>query len=125
MTETELTLYLPCGKPLKKNEKAMLISEITSEFKSVNLSDVTVKDSFYEVKRAMPEVIELVLAVLAATANIVTIAMGIRNFLKKREDIKEIRLKTKSLQLVINGKMSDEDIIQLVEQAGKIVEKEK
>lgn len=125
MTETEFTLHIPCGKPLKKNEKNTLIDEIISEFKSANLFNIAVKDSFYETKRAMPEVIELVLVLLTATANVMTISIGIRNFLKKRKDIKEIQLKTKSLQLNIKGKMSDEDIIKLVEKAGKIIEKEK
>lgn len=125
MRETELILHFPYGRPLKNSKKEELTSELISAFKSVGVSDVKLKDSFYESKRAAPEIVAWVIRVIAVTADIITIAIAIRNFLVKRKDVKEIRLKTNSLQLAVSGRMSDEEIIKLVQEAGKIIGKEK
>lgn len=125
MNETKLILHFPYGKPLKKNEKNKFMEELIASFKAIGVSDAKVEDSYYVSKHALPEVVTFVLVILAATANMATIAMAIREFLKSREDIKDIRLETESLQLVIKGNMSDEDIIKLVKEGRKIVETEK
>jgi len=76
-------------------------------------------------KRALPEVVTLVLVILTASANIATLAMAIREFLKKREDIKDLRLETDSFRLKIKANMSDENIIKLVKEARKIIKNKK
>ena len=125
MGPTKLTLHFPYGKPLKRVEKDRLITDITLSFQTAGDSSVKVEDAYYESKHAMPEVVTLVLVVLTAMANIATIALAIREFLKKRPDIKELRIKTKSLDLVIKGDMSDKEIRRIVKEGRKIVEGEK
>jgi len=123
-SSTEFILHFPFGKPFKKAEKERLIANIISSFESVGDSSAKVKDSYYESKHAMPEVVTLVLVVLTAVANIATIALAIREFLKKQSDIKELRIKTKSIDIVVKGNMSDEEIRKIVVEGRKIVENE-
>jgi len=121
---TEFVLHFPHWKPFKKAERERLIADIISSFNSVGDSSARVKDSFYESKHAMPEVVTLVLVVLTAAADIATIALAVREFLKKRSDIKELRIKTKSIDIAIKGNMSDEKILKIVAEGRKMVENE-
>lgn len=121
---TKFVLHLAYGKPFKKAEKEQIIADIVSAFKSVGNSSAKVTDSYYESKHAMPEVVTFVLIILTAVANIATIAMAIREFLKKHSDIKELRIKTKSIDITIKGNMSDEEIRKIVAEGRKIVESE-
>ena len=120
MGDTKLLLHLPVKKPLKGKEKEELIAELTSVFKSKEISDAKVTDSYYLDKRALLEPLRIVFVVLTATANVATIAMVVRTFLKDRNVKKEINLEIGSIKLTINGDMSDEAIIKLVEESGKI-----
>lgn len=125
MGSTKLTLHFPYGKPLKKAEKNRMVIDIISSFESVGDSSTKVQDSYYESKHAMPEVVTWVLVVLTAVADIATIAIAIREFLKKHSDIKELRIKTKSIEITVKGSMSDEEIRKIVAEGRKIVEDEK
>jgi hypothetical protein len=125
MKSTKLILHFPYGKPFKKAEKDRMIADIISSFESVGDSSVKVEDSYYESKHAMPEVVTWVLAILTAVANVATIALAVREFLKKHPDIKEIRLKTNSIDIVVKGNMSDEEMRKIVAEGRKIVESEK
>jgi hypothetical protein len=116
------SLYI--SKEYKKAEKEQIIADIISAFKSVGDSSAKVADSYYESKHAMPEVVTYVLIVLTAVADIATIALAIREFLKKHSDIKELRIKTKSIDITIKGNMSDEEIRKIVAEGRKIVESE-
>jgi hypothetical protein len=88
-------------------------------------SSAKVADSYYESKHALPEVVTYVIVILTAIADIATIALAIREFLKKQSDIKDLRIKTKSIDITIKGNMSDEEIRKIVEEGRKIVESEK
>ena len=125
MKETKLVLHFPYGKPFKKNEKEKLMNDVISSFKAVGISDAKVEDSYYISERAVTGVVTLVLVILTAAANIATLAMAIREFLKDHKDIKDMRLKTESLQLTVKGNMSDEALIKLVKEAQKTIEREK
>lgn len=125
MKETKLVLHFPYGKPFKKNEKEKLMNDVISSFKAVGISDAKVEDSYYISERAVTGVVTLVLVILTAAANIATLAMAIREFLKDHKDIKDMRLKTESLQLTVKGNMSDEAIIKLVKEARKTIETER
>jgi hypothetical protein len=125
MKPTKLELRLPYGEPIKKAKKDRLIADIISSFEGVGDSSAKVEDSYYESKHAMPEVVTWVLIVLTALANIATIALAIREFLKKHPDIKELRIQTKSIDIAIRGNMSDEEILKVIEEGRKIVESEK
>jgi hypothetical protein len=122
---TKFVLHLPYGKPLKKTEKEQIVADIISAFKSVGDPSVKVEDSYYESKHAMPEVVTYVLVILTAFADIATIALAIREILKKRMDIKDLRIKTNSIEITIRGNMSDEEIRKIVAEGRKIVESEK
>lgn len=125
MKETRLVLHFPYGKPFKKKEKEKLLNDVVSSFKAVGVSDARVEDSYYMSERAVTGIVTFVLVILTAAANVATLAMAIREFLKDHKDIKDMRLKTESLQLTVKGNMSDEDIIELVKEARKIIEAEK
>ena len=124
MKPTKLELRLPYGEPIKKAKKDRLIADIISSFEGVGDSSAKVEDAYYESKHAMPEVVTWVLIVLTALANIATIALAIREFLKKHSDIKELRIKTKSIDITIKGNMSDEELLKVVAEGRKIVESE-
>jgi len=125
MKETRLVLHFPYGKPFKKNEKEKLMNDVISSFKAVGVSDAKVEDSYYKSERAEAGIVTLVLVILTAAANIATLAMAIREFLKDNKDIKDMRLKTDSLQLTVKGNMSDEALIKLVKEARKTIDREK
>jgi len=125
MKETRLVLHFPYGKPFKKNEKEKLVNNVISSFKAVGVSDAKVEDSYYISERAEAGVVTLVLVILTAAVNIATLAMAIREFLKDHKEIKDMRLKTESLQLTVKGNMSDEALIKLVKEARKTIEREK
>jgi hypothetical protein len=120
MGDIKLLLHLPVNKPLKGKEKEELIAKLVSVFKAKGISDAKVTDSYYLEKRALPEPLNIVFAVLTATANVATIAMVVRTFLKDRNSKKETNLEIGSMKLTINGDMSDEAIIKLVKESGKI-----
>jgi len=122
---TKLVLNFAFGKPFKKEEKEQIITDIISAFKNVGDSSVKVEDSYYESKHAMPEVVTYVLVILTALANIVTISKGIRDFLKKHDEIKELSIASDSIEIKIKGNMSDEEIRKIVAEGRKIVESEK
>jgi len=125
MTEAKLVLRFPCDKPLKKDEKNRLINDLISSFKAFGISDAKLADSYYVTGRAMPEMMIYALVFLTALANIATITRAIRDFLKGHNEIKEVHLKTESLELTIKANMSDEDIIKLVKKGKEIIETEK
>ena len=125
MKPTELELRFPYGEPIKKAKKDRLIADIISSFEGVGDSSAKVEDPYYESKHGMPEVVTWVLKILTASANIATIALAIREFLKKHPDIKELRIQTKSIDIAIRGNMSDEEILKVIEEGRKIVESEK
>jgi hypothetical protein len=125
MGSTEFILRFPFGKPLKKAQKEQINADIVSAFQKVGDSSAKVADSYYESKHALPEVVTYVIVILTAIADIATIALAIREFLKKQSDIKDLRIKTKSIDITIKGNMSDEEIRKIVEEGRKIVESEK
>ena len=117
MEETELTLHFPCERPLKESEKDELTSELMSAFNSVGVYDVKVKESHYLTELAAPGISEWVLRIIAAASHIINIAKAVRNFLKRRKNIKEIYLETESFRMVVKGEMSDEEIIRIIREA--------
>lgn len=125
MKSTQLVLRFPYGESIKKTKKDRLIADIISSLESVGDSSAKVEDSYYESKHAMPEVVTWVLIVLTALADIATIALAIREFLKKNPDVKELRIQTKSIDIVIERNMSDEEILKIIAEGRKIVESEK
>jgi hypothetical protein len=125
MDSTKFILHLPFGKPLKKAQKEQINADIASAFQSVGDSSAKVEDSYYESKHALPEVVTYVVVVLTAIADIATITLAIREFLKNHSDIKELRIKTKSIDITIKGNMSDEEVRKVVAEGRKIVESEK
>jgi hypothetical protein len=122
---TKLELRFPCEVPIKKPKKDRLIEDIITSFQNVGDSSAKVEDSYYETKRAMPEAVTWVLVVLTALGNIASIALAVREFLKKNSDIKELRIQTKSIDIVIKGNMSDEEILKIIAEGRKIIESEK
>ena len=125
MKPAELELRFPCEEPIKKAKKDRLIADIISSFESVGDSSAKVKDSYYVSERAMPEFVVWVLIVLTTLADIATITLAIREFLKKHPDIKELRIQTKSIDIAIRGNMSDEEIRKTIAEGRKMVESEK
>jgi hypothetical protein len=122
LEETELVLEFPLDNPLKKDDRTKLTNELLSSLQEHGIT-ARVKDYHYTSKRAFPEVVALAL-VLGMVADIVTIAIALREFLRRRKDIQEFRLRTKSMQLVVKGDMSDKTIIELVKEGKKIVDKQ-
>jgi hypothetical protein len=120
MVDAKLFVHLPVDKPLKVKEKEELIAELLSAFKSERILDAKVIDSYYSEERALSEPLSIVFVILTAMANIATIAMAVRTFLRNRNVKKEITLTTETLKLTIKGNMSDRDIVKLVKEYGKI-----
>jgi hypothetical protein len=122
---TKLDLHFPYGKPIKREKKDRLVADLISSFQSVGDSSAKVEDSYYIDKHAMAEVVTWVVVVLTTLGSIATIAMAIREFLKKNPDITELRVKTKSIDITIKGSMSNKEIQRIVTEGRKIVESEK
>ena len=110
-----LNFEIPVPSALKRTKKTRLIEEIISSFEAGGISDVGIVDSYYLDLRSDIEPLAFVI-VIQVIANIVTIALGIREFLRKpeAEGIREFRLKTDSKSVVIKGEMSLEDIIKIL-----------
>ena len=117
LEETEFILHFPYERALKKSEKDELINELMSAFNSVGVYDVKVKESHYLTELAAPGISEWVLRIIAAASHIINIAKAVRNFLKRRKNIKEIYLETESFRMVVKGEMSDEEIIRIIREA--------
>lgn len=122
---TKLELHFPYGEPIKREKKDRLVADIISSFQSVGDSSAKVEDSYYESKHAIAKAVTWVVVVLTTLADIATIAMAIREFLKKDSDITELRIKTKSIDIAIKGSMSNEEILKIIDEGRKIVEAEK
>lgn len=125
MTDIQFILECPFDKPLKAKEKAKLISDVLACLKLGGITDARIENSYYVDRRSLAEPFVIALQVLAAVADIATIAMAIRNLLREQKSEKEIQLETGTIKLTIKGKMSNEDIVRLVRESGKIAEKEK
>lgn len=122
---TKFTLCIPTGKALKRAEKDKINQEIISAFQSMGDVSAQIEETYYESKHAAVEVITYVLAILTATADICTIALAIREFLKKEEKrIKDIQLKVSEeyTEITIKADMSDEEIRKIVAEGRKISE---
>ena len=121
---TKFLLRIPCGKALKRSEKERLNQEIVSAFQSVGDSSARIDETYYESKHAAIEVVTYVAIVLTAMADICTIAMAIREFLKKEKNCKEIQIRSdfNHTEILIKGNMSDEEIRKIVVEGRKISE---
>ena len=125
MPSSRIDLALPVSAPLKKKAKQKIIEQMISAFKKKDVQDVVVSFSHYVDKRASTEPLLIVLTILTATADIATIATAIYTFLKDYSPQKEINLSIGDMKLKIKGSMSDEEIVKLVREAGKIAKKKK
>jgi hypothetical protein len=107
---TKFILHIPTGKPLKKAEKDALNADLISSFQAYGDQSVQIADSYYESKHALPEVVTYVVTLLTAIANSLAIAKAIRDFLKKQQKIKSIRIKVNDVEIELKGDMSDKEI---------------
>lgn len=122
---TVLDIRVPVPAPLKANEKDKLIGEIVSSFNSVGISEVKIEEPYYLDLRSDIEPLVIVL-IINVIADIVTIALGIRDFLKKPEakNIREFRMKKDSESIVIKGAMSSEEITEILSKVVEIEQKD-
>jgi hypothetical protein len=121
---TKFELRIPYGKALKKLEKERINQEIIDAFQSVGDTSARIDESYYESKHAAVEVITYVITVISISADICTIALAIREFLKREEKTKEIKIKTdvNATEILIKGNLSDEEIRRIVAEGRKISE---
>ena len=119
-----LNIEIPVPTPLKSAKKERLIEEIVSSFKAVGASDAKIADSYYLDLRSDIEPLAFIL-IIQVIANIVTIVLGLKEFLKKPDakGIREFRLKTDSESIAIKGEMSSEDIAKILEKVKKVEKK--
>lgn len=122
LSEVIIEFSLPLIKPFKKTEKDELFNELISSVSNVGGNEVKIHDSYYMNHRAAAEPPIIFFIVLGAIADIVTIILGFRDFLRKKPQYKEFNLKTDALEITIKGNMSDKEIVKIVREGRKIVE---
>lgn len=127
MMVTKFALHIPTGKALKRAEKDKINQEIIDSFHLSGDPSVKIEETYYESKHAAVEIITYVVTVMSVTADICTIALAIREFLKKEEKVKEIKIHSDpaSTDIMIRANMSDEEIRKIVSEARKISENKK
>ena len=119
-----ITLSIPLDAPLKEAEKERFTNGIITSFGKIGIDSAKIVDSYYEEQRAAPTFFDFVMVINLA-ANLFTIALGIREFLKKEKKIKHAHLKTDSLSLYVEGNMSEETLLKLIKEGRRVVEKKK
>ena len=117
-------LRFPSGKAFKKPEKERLNQEIISAFEAVGDSSVRIEETYYESKHAAAEVVTYVVVILTALANISTIALAIREFLRKEKKVKDITIKTDSVEVRIKGTTSEDEIRTIISGARKLAKEQ-
>ena len=123
MKETKITLSFPFNRVLKNKERETLTSSIVATFREFGNLHVKLEDFYYEEERAAPAILDLVL-VIGVVADVATIALAIREFLKGQRTDKYVRIRTKELDLHIKGNMSDDAVLKLVKEGRKTVEEQ-
>jgi hypothetical protein len=120
MEETKYTFEIPIAKPLKEEEKATIIDELSTAFRSSGFSNVVLKDVHYLEKRGEAETVSLVLNFVIATAEIIGVAITVSRFLKSRKTDKEVVVKKGNLTISIKGNMTNEEIISMIKAGGRV-----
>jgi|GEM_PF-5267630 len=106
---TEIELSFPYREPVKKMKKEQMIADIVSSFQSVGDSSVKVLDSYYVDRHAKAQAVAWVVKILTTLGNVATIAMAIREFLKRNPEFTELRITKDSVNIAVSRNMSDEE----------------
>jgi hypothetical protein len=125
MDARKYTLEIPIEKPLKEEEKARIIDELSAAFRSSGWSNVLVEKVYYLEKRGEAETLSLVLNFVIATAEIIGVAITVSRFLKSRRTDKEVVVKDGNLTISIRGDMTNKEIINLIKAGGRVAGEKK
>lgn len=123
MDENQVILQIPSDRILKEADEKKLIEAVISEFKSSGITDVKV-DELYYMEELSETGLSTVVLVLSVIGHIINILKAVRDFLKSRKH-NEILLETPTMKLKINGTMSDDTLVKLVQEARKTIENKK
>ena len=123
----KIEIELPMEKVLKAKEKDEFSKSFINSFKERNIAPVELTDTYYLEKRsALEPAYNLVFSYLSGAADIVAIALAIWTVLKERNNTKYVTIKIGDEVLVkVKGNMSDKEIVKLVKEAKKGIEKGK
>lgn len=123
----KIEIEIPMEKVLKEKEKDEFSKSFINSFKEKHVDPVELTDTHYLEKRsALEPAYNLVFLYLSGAADIVAIALAIWTVLKERKNTKYVTVKIGDEVLVkVKGNMSDKEVVKLVKEAKKGIEKRK
>lgn len=123
----KIEIEIPMEKVLKEKEKDEFSKSFINSFKEKHVDPVELTDTHYLEKRsALEPAYNLVFLYLSGVADIVAIALAIWTVLKERKNTKYVTVKIGDEVLVkVKGNMSDKEVVKLVKEAKKGIEKRK